>query len=152
MGTALCIRALARYSLITKEIRFFTIPQSFSSTFDQTNLTSFSAGLQTANLTSMLNNPAGMTVFSTTNEAYQTGAGNITSSTALSGLLSNHIVPNFLGYLPLLTDGLVLTTQAGTTLTVSIKNGQIYINNALIVSPNLITSNGVSHVLNQVSF
>ncbi|MCJ1405531.1 hypothetical protein MMC11_008759 [Xylographa trunciseda] len=116
----------------------------------QTNLTGFSTGLQTANLTSMLNSPVGMTIFSITNEGYQTGAGNITSPTALSGLLSNHIVPNFLGYLPLLTNGLVLRTQAGTTLTVSVRNGQTYINNALIVSPNLITANGVSHVLNQI--
>ena len=92
-----------------------------------------------------------MTVFSTTNEAFQAGTRNATSSNQLSGLLSNHIIPNFQGYLPLLTNGLVLTTQAGTTVTVSIRNGNYYLNNARIVGSNLITSNGVSHVLDAVS-
>lgn len=61
-----------------------------------------------------------------------------------------HIIPNFAGYLPYLTDGLQLLTQAGTTVTVRIVGRNFYINNARIIASNLILENGVAHVLDQV--
>jgi uncharacterized surface protein with fasciclin (FAS1) repeats len=100
----------------------------------------------------MIDNPAGVTVFSTTNEAFQAGISNTTNPTALSGILSNHIIPNFLGYTPVLTNGAVLTTQAGTNVTVTIRNGVYFINNARVVASNQITTNGVAHVLDSVRF
>ena len=150
MGLFSYIPAIFKQHILTL-CSLFTIPQSFASTFNQTNLTSFSNGLQTANLSSVLDAQVGMTVFSTTNEAFQAGTRNVTGSSQLSGILSNHIIPNFQGYLPSLANGLVLTTQAGTTVTVSIRNGDYYLNNARIVGSNLITSNRVSHVLDAVS-
>jgi hypothetical protein len=60
-------------------------------------------------------------------------------------------VPNFAGYLPLLKNGALLTTQAGTNVTVSVRGNDFYINDARIISANIIIANGVAHVLDQVS-
>ena len=105
------------------------------------------AGLQHANLSSILESPAGVTLFSLGDDAYKSATSNMTGSTQLQDYLSGYIVPNFLGYLPSLKDGDKLTTLAGTTLTVQIKDGEWYIGGARVISPNQITSTGVSHVL-----
>ncbi|KAF7513217.1 hypothetical protein GJ744_010613 [Endocarpon pusillum] len=136
--------------LIHRVTDFFTIPQDFTTTFNATNQTSFSAGLQSTNLSSTLSHPSGVTVFSTSNSAYTAGTSNSTSPAQLSSLLSNHVVPGFLGYLPELRDGQNLTTVGGTTLTVSIRGGDYYINEARIVKADLITDNGVAHVLDKI--
>lgn len=70
--------------------------------------------------------------------------------TEVACILQGHVVPNFAGYLPSLVNGSTLTTLAGTNLTVTIQGDDYYIDDALIVSSNLITENGVSHVINQV--
>ena len=61
-----------------------------------------------------------------------------------------HIIPNFVSYLPALTDGLKLLTQTGTIVIVTIKGNDFYLNNAKIIASNLILENGGAHVLNQV--
>lgn len=136
--------------LIHRVTDFFTTPQDFTATFTATNQTSFSAGLQSSGLNSSLSHPSGVTVFSTSNSAYTAGTSNTTSSAQISSLLSNHVVPGFLGYLPELRDGQNLTTIGGTTLTVSIREGFYYINEARIVNADLITDNGVAHVLDKI--
>lgn len=137
--------------LIKLQHSFFTPPQSFTSTFNATNQTSFSTGLESTGLNSTFSHPSGVTVFSTSDSAYAAGTSNSTSSAQLSSLLSNHVVPGFLGYLPELRDGQNLTTVGGTTLTVSSRGGDVYINEARIVQADLITDNGVAHVLDKVS-
>lgn len=44
----------------------------------------------------------------------------------------------------------MLTTQSGNNLTVTVKNGDWYINNAKIIAADQITSNGVAHVVDSV--
>jgi len=70
------------------------------------------------------------------------GAGNVN--------LANHIIPNFLGVTPNLKDGLELTTQAGTTVTVSVKGGEIFLGSARILANDVITSNGAIQVIDKV--
>jgi hypothetical protein len=59
-------------------------------------------------------------------------------------------VPNFLGYLPALTNGATLVTQGGKTLTVTITGSEYCINNAKITQANIILPNGVAHVVDAV--
>lgn len=61
-----------------------------------------------------------------------------------------HIVADFLGYLPALTNGATFTTQGGTNITVKIIGGNYYINNAKIIDSNLLVDNGVCHVVDSV--
>ena len=67
-----------------------------------------------------------------------------------SSLLSGHIIPDFAGYLPELKNGTTFKTQSGTSVTVIVKGGDYYINNAKIIASNQIVDNGVVHVLDSV--
>ncbi|EFX00256.1 beta-ig-h3 fasciclin [Grosmannia clavigera kw1407] len=126
---------------------YFTLPESLSSTAAQTGQTTFNSLSNKTNITRSLEQTQSITVFLPSNEAFAL-AGNRTTST--STLISNHAVSGFVGYLPDLTDGLVLTTKTGDTLTISIRNGIWYINNGAITQANLVLQNGVAHVVDQV--
>lgn len=65
-------------------------------------------------------------------------------------LLANHVVPDFVGYLPDLKDGAVLKTRTGATLAISVRDGQYFVNGARITTANLILANGVAHVIDKV--
>lgn len=92
-----------------------------------------------------------MTIFIPTNEAIQRLSGNITkNASALTTLLANHVITGFAGYLPYLVDGASYSTTLGTNISVSVKNGEYFIDGARIVNPNLIITNGVAHVIDQV--
>ncbi|OCK89897.1 uncharacterized protein K441DRAFT_734353 [Cenococcum geophilum 1.58] len=96
---------------------FFTILQSLTSTLAAKNLTGFAAGIQATNLTSIVSNhsAAGVTVFVPSNAAYA-AAGLSPNISSLTETLSNHIITGFLGYLPSLNDGAILTTHSGMTV------------------------------------
>ncbi|KAH9208118.1 FAS1 domain-containing protein [Leptodontidium sp. 2 PMI_412] len=128
---------------------FFTVPTPLSSTINSTGLSSLGSLLNQANLTGTLDASDSITIFTPNNAAF--AATNITGNpSTLPAILSNHVIPNFLGYLPSLTDGATYTTLAGDTLTVTIKNGVYYVNDAKIVSSNTILQNGVAHVIDKV--
>jgi len=64
--------------------------------------------------------------------------------------LQQHIIPNFIAYGPSLVGVTTLTTAANTTLKVSNRGGQYFINESPIIRSNIITSNGVVHVLGKL--
>jgi uncharacterized surface protein with fasciclin (FAS1) repeats len=126
---------------------FFTLPLSFSDTLAAKNITAFASATQNSiNLTSVVTAPllAGVTVFVPSDEAVAAagGASNIN--------LAYHIVPNFLGLTPNLKDGVVLTTQAGTQLTVRVRGGVIYLGQAQILANDIVTSNGAIQIIDSV--
>jgi uncharacterized surface protein with fasciclin (FAS1) repeats len=49
-----------------------------------------------------------------------------------------------------LSDGQVITTLNGDTLTVSIQNGVVKVGNATVTTPDVKASNGVVHVIDTV--
>ena len=131
------------------KIRYFTLPQKLSSTTASKGYTTFTALTNVSNLTAELDSAAGLTALIPTNSAFTVANVSSTNPTTPS-LMDAHIIPNFVGYLPALTDGLKLITQAGTTITVTVKGNDIYLNNAKIIASNLILENGVAHVLDKV--
>lgn len=127
----------------------FTVPLVLSATAEATGQTTFVSLTNGSNQTSILDNTPLITVFIPTNDAF--AAANIsTASSGTASLLSAHVVPNFAGYLPSLTNGSTFTTQDGTVVTVSIQGDDYYVNDAKIVSSNLILDNGVAHVIDSV--
>lgn len=88
-----------------------------------------------------------VTVFVPSNEAFSSAPN---GSTPPAELLSNHVVPDFVGYLPDLKDGAVLKTRTGGSLTISVKNNQYFVDGAKITTANLILENGVAHVVDKV--
>jgi uncharacterized surface protein with fasciclin (FAS1) repeats len=130
---------------------YFTIPVSVSETINSTGLSTLQTLLTRANLSDTFENANTVTIFTPSDAAFA-AAGTSTNVTTseLQKLLLNHIVPDFAGYLPLLKDGATYTTLAGTKLTISIRNGQYFVNGVKITSANTITDNGVAHVINGV--
>ncbi|KIW93501.1 uncharacterized protein Z519_06106 [Cladophialophora bantiana CBS 173.52] len=127
----------------------FTLPLNLSSTARTTGQTSFVSLASASNQSSILDTTPLITVFIPTNEAF--AAANISpSSSGISSILAGHVVQDFAGYLPSLADGSSYVTQSGATITVTIQGDDYFINNAKIVSSNLILENGVAHVIDAV--
>lgn len=146
------LRELIKFELthVVSHNRYFTLPESLSDTATANGHTTFVNLTNSTNMTTTLDSMTGITCFVPTNAAFS--SPNATSAySSSSSLLSGHIIPNFLGYLPVLKDGATYKTQAGSILTVSIKGGVYYINNAKVVGSNQILDNGVAHVIDQVS-
>jgi hypothetical protein len=53
-------------------------------------------------------------------------------------------------YSPYIGDSMTLQSQAGLNVTVTKVNGDIYFNDAKVISPNVMTNNGLIHVLDKV--
>jgi uncharacterized surface protein with fasciclin (FAS1) repeats len=71
------------------------------------------------------------------------------SAADLEANFQYYIVQGFAAYSSTLTNGTKLKTQQGTDLTVTIQDGNTYINSAKIIISDLIVSNGVGHVLDR---
>jgi uncharacterized surface protein with fasciclin (FAS1) repeats len=135
--------------LLTNGTSKFTLPASLSVTLQATGLSTFASLASSVNLTDTFDNIPYTTFFIPSDEAFAiTNASSPSAATA--ALLTRHVVPNFAGYLPDLVDGSTLTTQAGLSVAVTIKGDDYYIDDAKIVSSNIILDNGVAHVLDQV--
>jgi len=129
---------------------YFTVPVSVSETINSTGLSTLQTLLERANLTETVTNSQSVTIFTPSEEAFA-AAGSITNSTSeLRTLLLNHVIPDFKGYLPRLKDGAKYTTLGGSEITITIRGNAFFVNGAQITSPNVITDNGVSHVINGV--
>ena len=57
-------------------------------------------------------------------------------------------MPLYSTYIP--TSGLTMQSLAGLPVTVAKVNGDIYFNDAKVISPNVLTNNGLIHVLDRV--
>ena len=93
-----------------------------------------------------------ITIFVPSNAAIAAVSSSYSTPSQIQTFIYSHIVPNFLGYLPQLTNGLTLHTLANTTLTVTIVDNIYYINGAQIIDPDVLTDNGVIDVIDKVSF
>ncbi len=153
VAPASCLRLLSANSC-RHAYRYFTNPQSVSTTAQAVGASGFANLLTTSNIS--LDTTPAVTVFLPSNTGFSgihVGANNSVDSVtaAAAELISSHTVPNFLGYLPRLTDGLILKTLQGGVLKVSIRDGVVFINNARITKANLILGNGVAHIIDEVS-
>lgn len=124
----------------------FTRPRSPFTSMKDKGLESLASALTAANMTLVVTAPLpkGVTVFAPSEAAIAAAGGPANVN------LEDHIVPNFLGVTPNLKDGLVLTSQSGTRLTVHVRGGEIFIDNAKIVVNDIITSNGAIQILDKV--
>jgi uncharacterized surface protein with fasciclin (FAS1) repeats len=127
----------------------FTLPVSLSVTVQVTGESTFASLASSANLTDAFDNIPYSTFFVPSNGAFA-NADASSPSAGTASLLEGHVIPNFVGYLPSLVNGSTLTTQAGSLVTVTIQGENYYINDAMIVSSNLILENGVAHVIDKV--
>ena len=127
----------------------FTLPVSLSETLEVTGESTFVSLADSTNLTDAFDNLPYSTFFIPSNAAFAS-ANEDSPSAGTASLLEGHVIPNFVGYLPNLVNGSTLTTEAGSTVTVTIQGDNYFINEAMIIASNLVLDNGVAHVLDGV--
>lgn len=119
--------------------------------------TTLVTAVKAAGLVETLKGPGPFTVFAPTNTAFaKLPAGTVETlvkpenKDQLTGILTYHVVPGKITSSQL-TNGKVLTTVNGETLTITEKNGEWYINDtAKITIKDIIDSNGVTYVIDSV--
>jgi uncharacterized surface protein with fasciclin (FAS1) repeats len=129
------------------------IVENASGSSDHTTLV---AAVKAAGLVETLSSAGPFTVFAPTNEAFAAlPAGTVDNllkpemKADLSKVLTYHVVPGAIKASDL-KDGMELTTVEGGKLKVSIKDGIVMINNAKVTVADVISSNGVTHVIDGV--
>jgi uncharacterized surface protein with fasciclin (FAS1) repeats len=131
--------------------RFLTLPGLCTHTLSAIGLSSMMTSVNRTNSTDEWDSHPGLTCLSPSNEAFgKAGSPEITGSEdALNDVLDLHTIESA-QYTSGLRDGQVLQSEAETSILVTIKNGTVYFNNAKVIRANVITKNGVIHVLDSV--
>jgi len=129
-----------------------TPPSPCSNTIKgQGTLKSLDTALTNAGLWEALDHSANVTCLAPSNSAFQAAGDPQLSlnSTDLSSALLFHTLPMPL-YSTYITSGMVMKSLAGLNVTVAKVDGDIYFNDAKVISPNVLTNNGLIHVLDRV--
>lgn len=118
--------------------------------------TTLVTAVKAAGLVETLSGAGPFTVFAPTNAAFdKLPAGAVdgllqpAKKDELAKLLTYHVVPGSVMAADL-KDGQKIKTVQGGELTVSIKDGLVKINGATVTIPNVVSSNGVTHVIDAV--
>jgi len=82
--------------------RYFTLPLTVSATTSALEYNTLTALTNTLNLTAELDSTAGITIFIPEDAAF--AAANVSSNDPTTpSLMDGHVVPNFVGYVPVFT-------------------------------------------------
>ncbi len=137
----------------SKMVASKNIVENAAGSADHTTLV---AAVKAANLAETLSGAGPFTVFAPTNEAFNAlPAGAVDNllkpemKKDLSGVLTYHVVPGKLMAADL-KDGQKLKTVQGKDLTVTVKDGKVMINGAAVTIADVVSSNGVTHVIDGV--
>ena len=130
----------------------FTIWDVIQNSPDHTTL---EAVVGLAGLDGALDSPGAFTVFAPTDAAFALVPQPIIDaliadpSGILTFILTYHVVPS-VALSTDLADGQVITTLSGVDVNVSIVNGSVFINHAQVIVADIVTDNGVVHVIDAV--
>lgn len=169
---AMAISGFKRMSMVTQaDVRFdggvvhimdtvLTMPARPSRTAVDMGLTSVAGALTRANLVGPVDSASDLTIFAPSNEAFQRigGTAEQLPMQQLAGILQYHVVgsqvltsrdiQNALAQGPV-----TVRSLTGQPLTVTMQNGRMFVNSAQVIMADVLTSNGVVHVLDkQVPF
>ena len=131
---------------------FLSPPANISETAIQLNLRSAVGALQQAQLASAVNTMQDVTCFIPDNEAFQAVGATIATASPqdLARILQYHVVNGTVGFTSTLTNGTSLTTMNGIDVTITEVDGDIFVNSARVLTPNVLVANGVIHVIDNV--
>lgn len=116
------------------------------------NLTSLRGALNAIGLADAVNDSPNITVFAPTNEAIQNIGSALQNLTEqqITDILTYHVINGTIGYSSGLENGTTLETANGESLTITINNGSVFVNNAKVVTSDILIANGVVHVIDEV--
>ncbi len=120
------------------------------------NVTTLVAAVKAAGLVETLKGDGPFTVFAPTDDAFAALPDGTVDNLMkpenkekLTNILTYHVVPGSLRSTDL-KDGQMLETVNGKKITVKMKDGNWMIDDAQVIIPDVISSNGVTHVINKV--
>lgn len=122
---------------------------------DTPDLSTLVEAVGAAGLVETLEEPGPYTVFAPTNQAFEALGGTLDellepqNKAELAEVLTYHVVPGELTSAEL-SDGQMLKTVQGDALEVRIADGEVTVNGAKVVTPDVGASNGVVHVIDEV--
>lgn len=116
--------------------RFPTLPSPLSAALTTAGLTKFRSAVKAAGLVKSLSDTPRVTIFAPQNSGIRPGF-KVLQHTITGDL---HLSPDLFSNQP-------FTSDAGTQITVTFNNGALYANGIKIIRTDLITKNGVVHVL-----
>ncbi|MCJ1271386.1 hypothetical protein MMC22_011286 [Lobaria immixta] len=133
---------------------FLIPPVSFTSTCSTFNLTAVGGAVANASLEPYVDSHTDITIFAPNNDAFQGRGTTLTSLTVeeLADLLDYHIVngTHRVQYSDSLLNGTSLPTRNGGTITFSFASNSIFVNSARVLQQDILLSNGVLHVIDNV--
>ncbi|KAK7555455.1 FAS1 domain-containing protein [Phyllosticta paracitricarpa] len=152
---------LLKKSTVTKaDVRFtggvahlvdgvLAFPRTTSETALVAGLNKLVEAINTAGLDDHFDSASDVTVFAPSEDAFNAIAGTIAGLTPddLRTILTYHIVPDTVAYSQTLSDGLTLSTVQGASVTIKVSGGTITINDAKVVTADVLLKNGVAHVI-----
>lgn len=128
-----------------------TIPENVSATAEAAGLTALAGALEATNLTMALDMAQDITVFAPSNAAFEDIGSilpNLTTAQAAS-LLQYHVINGTVAYSSLL-ENTSLPTMAGPDVNITIIDGEVFVNSARVINPDVLVSGGVVHVIDGV--
>ncbi|KAH7400866.1 FAS1 domain-containing protein [Phaeosphaeria sp. MPI-PUGE-AT-0046c] len=130
-----------------------TLPENISSTATAAGLTSLRGALNATNLVNTVDTTSNITIFAPNNAAFQaisSGLSNLTTEQITNVLTYHAVVGAQPIYSSAIKNGTVVPTLNGANLTVTVKNGSVFVNNAKVVMADVLVANGVVHVIDAV--
>jgi len=131
--------------------RVIRLPQKTSVIAKEARLNILLEAVVRAGLVATVDATPGITIFAPTDTAFykaKIDPAKVPVDT-LKAVLANHVVPA-VAFSTDLKDGEKVKTLGGATLTVRIREGRVYVANARVEYPNIITADGVVHVIDAV--
>jgi len=127
------------------------VPQNISETAIQANLTAIAGALTQAKLVDTVDGLTDVTVFAPSNAAFEAIGSALPNLTTdqLTSILTYHVVQGVVGYSSLLGN-MSLPTVQGTNVTITVIDGDVFVNSARVVVADVLVANGVVHVIDNV--
>lgn len=130
-----------------------TVPANPAQTAINTGLTSLAGALTAAGLVNTVNALSDVTIFAPSNDAFRaigSALGSLTTQD-LVGILGYHVLAQQVRFSTdlLSADQVTLSTLQGQNITVRRDGAQVFVNSARVVLADVLTSNGVVHVLDK---
>jgi hypothetical protein len=130
-----------------------TVPATPAQTAINTGLTSLAGALTNAGLVGPVNSLTDATIFAPSNDAFEAigSALGAISSQDFASILGYHVVAQQVRFSTdlLSADQMTLSTLQGQNITVRRDGGQLFVNSARVLIADILTTNGVVHVLDK---
>jgi len=129
-----------------------TIPQTIAATAEAAGLSAAAGALTDTKLVDAVDDLMDVTVFVPNNAAFQaigSALGNL-SMAQLASILEYHVINGTVAYSTDLMNGTMIKTMNGNNVTVTIMNGSVFVDSAMVITPDVLVANGVVHVIDAV--